>query len=266
MFRINPTIRQTNKYLSEVVEDLSVKHGGVSNEDFESELIAITGIGWKQVKNYKNHPKPGDRLKDNAVVLKFVLKKQKTEKWRNPSLYGAIATLTLTLLTGIYLIATRPRPIEQFVVHQVPPSSHRSDFKETKVYLKLDSKSWTFRLGPFEHSSVPISKFQCTAQLELNGKQCSFQESDRDNAVQATVYLDGGIIRRYSIMTNNEQDVESLLNQLRTMFGNQLSDFPSADKQIDEIELRHGNESVQVTSSDQSTGMRPYIAIVVSLK
>ena len=82
LFRFNPTIRETNQYLSKTVDDLLKKHGGVSDEDFERDLVATTGIGWKQVKNYKNHPKPGERLKDNSIVIKFVRERRKQNTGR----------------------------------------------------------------------------------------------------------------------------------------------------------------------------------------
>lgn len=266
LFRFNPTIREANKYLSETVDILAAKYGGVSNEDFEKELVATTGIGWKQVKNYKNHPKPNERLKDNAVVLKFVLQKRSRDTGRRVRrlfAYGVSVTVVVSL---VYWYATRPREIEQFVVHEVPPSAHTTETKETHVFLKLPSRNWLLRLGPLNQSKFPLDKFVCMDNPGTGTKNCSFNEITSTGNFQAFVLIDGGVVRRYSVLSFDPTEVKNLMEQLSELLGDKIKRFPATDKMIDDINVDMGNESVRLTGSDPKQGARPYLSVVVSLK
>ncbi len=267
LFQLNPTIREANKYLSETVEVLTAKHGGVSSEDFEKELVSITGIGWKQVKNYKNHPKPSERLKDNALVLKFIRQKQSQDKGRKVRRFLIYAVSLIAFVFLIYWYVSKPREIEQFVVHQVPPSAHTTESKETKIFLKLSSKGWLFRLGPTNQSDIPLDKFICSDLQGMNMKNCSYNEVSGVNGLQVAIILDGGIIRRYTIMAFNPDDVHNLMGQLSKLLGDKIRKFPAEDKQIDDITVNLENESIQLMGSHQSQkNMRSYLSVMVSLK
>jgi hypothetical protein len=264
LFRFNPTIRQANKYLTETVEVLSAKHGGVSKEEFEKELVATTGIGWKQVKNYKNHPKPSERLKDNAVVLKYVRQmrnKDTGRKVRN-ALFYSISSIAVMLT--IYWYLSRPREIEQFVVHEVPPSAHNTEVKETRVFLKLSSRNWLFRLGPLNQSSVPLDKFVCADNPGTGTKNCSFNETTAAGSFQAFLLLDGGIVRRYSVLSFDPAEVKTLMGQLSEHLGDKIKRFPATDKLVDDINVDLGNESVRLTGSHPNQRTRLYLSVVVS--
>lgn len=266
LFQLNPTIREANKYLSETVEALTAKHGGVSSEDFEKELVSITGIGWKQVKNYKNHPKPSERLKDNALVLKFIRQKQSQDTGRKIRRFFNYTVPLVAVVLSIYWYVNKPREVEQFIVHQVPPSAHTTEAKETRIFLKVSSKGWLFRLGPTNQSDVPLDKFTCSDLQGMNMKNCSYNEASGVDGLQVVIILDGGIIRRYTIMAFNSDDVHSLMVQLSKLLGDKIEKFPAEDKQIDDVVVDLENESVRLTGSHQKQGTRPYLSVVVSLK
>ncbi len=267
LFQLNPTIREANKYLSETVEVLTAKHGGVSSEDFEKELVSITGIGWKQVKNYKNHPKPSERLKDNALVLKFIRQKQNQDTGRKIRLFFAYTIPLIAVVFSIYWYVSKPREIEQFVIHEVPPSAHTTEAKETRIFLKLPSKSWLFRLGPTNQSDIPLDKFTCSDLQGMGMKNCSYNEASGVDGLQAVIILDGGVIRRYTIMAFNSDDVQSLMGQLSKLLGDKIKKFPAEGKQIDDITVDLENESVRLMGSHSNQkSMRTYLSVVVSLK
>lgn len=265
LFRFNPTIREANKYLNETVAVLSTKYGGVSNEDFEKELVATTGIGWKQVKNYKNHPKPSERLKDNAIVLKYVLQARNKDTGRKVRLSLSYVVSFVAVVGSIYWYVSRPREIEQFVVHEAPPSAHNTEVKETRIFLKLSSRKWLLRLGPLNQSSVPLDKFICADNAGTGTKNCSFNEITSNGNFQAFLLLDGGIIRRYSVMSFDPNDVQALMGQLSELLGDKIKRFPATDKVVDDINVDLGNESVRLTGSHPNHGTRPYLSVVVSL-
>lgn len=262
MFRINPTIREANKYLSETVDALLKKHSGVSNEEFERDLANATGIGWKQVKNYKNHPKPGERLKDNAVVLKFVLGARAKDTSRKIRLFINMGTAVAVTVYAIYWYATKPNKIEQFVIHEVPPNAHKSEVAETRVFLTLASRKWLFRLGPLEHSRVPMDRFTCMDIQGTGTRNCSFREPD----LQATLLMDGDVVRRYSILSYQPEDIAELRKQLVDLLGEQVARFPAAAKPLDELAVTAGAESVQLMATSAGQNMRPMLSVTVSLK
>lgn len=95
----NIRVKEVNKYLSPLIRDLKLKHVKVTNPDFEKELAALTGIGWKQVKNYQNHPNPNQVLNDNSKVRAFVLKKRSLDtSYRLKEILFACVIIVLILI------------------------------------------------------------------------------------------------------------------------------------------------------------------------
>ncbi len=267
LFRFNPTIKEANRYLSKIVDELSQKHGGVSNEDFEKELVESTGIGWKQVKNYKNHPKPSERLKDNSIILKFIRQKQIQDKSRR--VHRFLVYTVPPLVAAVFFIrwySSKPRQVEQFIVHQVPPSVHTTEVKESHIFLKLSSKGWLFRLGSLNQSSIPLDKFNCMDNIGTGTKNCYYNERTSSGNFQAYILLDGGVIRRYTVLSFNPEEVKDLMGQLLKLLGDKINRFPSEDKHIDDVTVELENELVRLTGSYQRQGIRPYLSVVVSLK
>lgn len=262
LFRINPTIRETNKYLSETTEILLKKHGMVSSEEFEKDLVEKTGIGWKQVKNYKNHPKPGDRLKDNAVVLKFVVNARARDTKRKVRRTVTVCIGVIAVAYTTYHFAMIPKKIEQFIVHEAPPKAFSSEVAETRIFLTVPSKDWLFRLGPLEHSRIPINMFTCFDIQGTGTKNCSF----RGPSTEATLILDGNFVRRYSLLSFEPEDISNLKEQLVNLLGEKIDRFPANDKQLDALTIAAGNESINLQATGSNSKMRAMLSVTVSLK
>ena len=81
ILRNPPTVSEVNRYIKPIVEELAAKHQKVTHPDFDQELREITGIGWKQVKNYRNHPNQTLSIQKNSKVLSFVFKSRKQDRW-----------------------------------------------------------------------------------------------------------------------------------------------------------------------------------------
>ncbi len=81
MFNKNRVIvSEVNRYTKPVIEQLLAKYNKVTHPDFDRELREVTGIGWKQIKNYRNHPNPSTSISENSKIKNFILKKRKTDK------------------------------------------------------------------------------------------------------------------------------------------------------------------------------------------
>lgn len=266
LFRFNPTIREANKYLTDVTNALSAKHGGVSNEEFEKELVDTTGIGWKQVKNYKNHPKPSERLKDNSVVLKYITQMREKDTGRKVRRNATGVLVLAGIFGGLYWYGTKPKTVEQFIIHEVPPNNQKTQIAITRIFLKLESKKWLFRLGPIETSKVPIDQFSCFIDAGLGTKSCSFNEVTPAGNMQAFILLDGDIVRRYSIMSFDQKDIQNLMVQLSDLLGERIKGFPAKDKAMDELKVDLESESVNLLGSYPRPGARPYFSVVISLR
>ena len=266
MFRFNPTIRETNKYLDNTVGELLKKHGNVSNPDFEKELIAITGIGWKQVKNYKNHPKPHQRLKDNSVVIKYVRSCRQKDTWRKARLFSLAASGLIAVISISYWYITKPKEVERFVVHEFPPTPPQDiENIETRVFLKVKSKGWLFRLGPVAHSSIEFEKFSCVDQPVTGLKKCSYNEASESGIMQASVLLDGTFIRKFTLMTFDIGDISSLVNQLSDKTDEQIIRLPAGKQDMREQHFKVGKETVNIWMSQSNVGNRESLTVSVSL-
>lgn len=261
LFRFNPTIRETNQYLSKTVDSLLRKHSGVSNEDFERDLVAATGIGWKQVKNYKNHPKPSERLKDNSVVIKYVRGCRKNDRFRKFKIYAA--TVTCLLLIGFlgYKYATTPNTIEAFAVHEVvQPLPPNYDKLETKVFLEVGD--WVLRLGPVKHSKVPLDKFICSKLPGVGLINCSFSVTKPSGFFQVTLLIDHDFIRKYAIMTLDPLEIASLRKQLGNRVDRTIASVES--KPLTQRQFKVSDESVQIMSNPSGPGSRAMLNVSVS--
>lgn len=266
LFQFNPTIRETNKYLDKTVGELITKHGNVSNPDFEKDLIATTGIGWKQVKNYKNHPKPYQRLKDNSVVIKYVRGCRQKDTWRKVRLATFAASSLISVIGISYWYITKPKEVEKFVVHEFPPTPPQDiENIETRVFLKVESKGWLFRLGPVAHSSIDFEKFSCFNQPVTGLKNCSYNETSEAGLLQATVLLDGNLIRKFTLMTFDKNDISSLVDQLSDKTDESILRLPAGKQEMKEQQFRVGTETVNILMTQSNVGDRESLTVSVSL-
>jgi hypothetical protein len=261
LFRFNPTIRETNKYLSKTVDELLKKHSGVSNEDFERDLVSITGIGWKQVKNYKSHPKPSERLKDNSVVIKYIRDCQKRDSARKAR-HVALAVGSLTVI-GIfgYRLATSPNKVEAFAVHEVAqPLPNDYSKAETKVFLEI--RNFVLRLGPVKHSKVPLDKFSCSKLPAVGLTNCSLSETGSAGLFQIVLIMDHDFVRRYSVTSVDSNEIEKLRLQLVDRVDSSLASDDA--KPLSQKQFKVGDESVQVISNPPGPGSRAMLNVTVS--
>ncbi|MBK8201520.1 MAG: hypothetical protein IPK68_04080 [Bdellovibrionales bacterium] len=266
LFRFNPTIRETNKYLSETTDELLKKHGNVSNEEFEKELVAITGIGWKQVKNYKNHPKPSERIKDNSLVIKFVAQCRKKDTGRKVRQIAIVIVASSALVFGAYKYVTTPNKIETFAIHEVgeplPPNYEKI---ETKVFLQIPSKNWVLRLGPFKHSKIPLDKFVCAKLPAIGLTNCSYNENGPNGLFQVTLIMDKEFVRKYSVMTLDPNDIKNLRNQLSARVDSSLARTPSESTgRLNQNQFKVGSETIDVLSTADGRGARSSLTVSVS--
>ena len=109
-------VSEVNKYVKPVVEELKVKFNKTTHPDFDSELRNKIGIGWKQVKNYRNHPNPNKIINENSKVIKFILKERASDKYfllkkylSRLIIFLLIIILTLILYMG-FLNSSKTKP------------------------------------------------------------------------------------------------------------------------------------------------------------
>lgn len=73
-------VSEVNRYTKPVVARLLVKYNKVTHPDFDQELREVTGIGWKQIRNYRNHPNQSSSISENSKIKTFILENRKTDK------------------------------------------------------------------------------------------------------------------------------------------------------------------------------------------
>ncbi|MBL7670757.1 MAG: hypothetical protein JNM39_09740 [Bdellovibrionaceae bacterium] len=261
LFRFNPTIRETNKYLSKTVDELLKKHGGVSNEDFERDIVATTGIGWKQVKNYKNHPKPNERLKDNSVVVKYIRECRAKDIFRRIRFY-ALAFSGIAVVGFIfYRYVTALKTVEAFAVHEVAqPLPPNYDKLETKVFLEV--RDFVLRLGPIKHSKVPLEKFSCSKLPVVGLTNCTFSVTNSSGLFQIVLILDHDFVRRFSVVSVEPSEIEKLREQLGDRVNKEIAAVDP--KPLSQKQFKVGDESVEIISNPAGPGSRAMLNVSVS--
>ena len=260
-----PTFRETARYLDAVLDELKKKHGASSGENFERDLVALTGIGSRQVRTYKNGPNQGQRLKENSLVLKFVLEARKKDTRRKVR----IGVLNLVMFLGIggfigWLIF-KPTPIQSFGIREVRLSPQPTDRPiVSKINLKIAGHPWVLRTGPLKALRLDRGRLSCTYPIGQGFQNCNFIESDSNGSLQFSIILDGEIVKTYTIITTRPTEVESIRRQLRAQFD---SFKPAAQKgtQLHKQEFKVGDEKVNILSSPEGPGWRPAMTVTVSL-
>lgn len=226
--KINPSVRETNKYLKVVIDQLLEKHGKVSNPDFENELAEITGIGWKQVKNYKNHPRPSQRLKDNSKVLSFILQSRGNDKLRKVKL----AFLTIGLIIGgtyvIYFILT-PLLKPKYKVLTLDNSLNMSLPISKEVNYEssfiIPVENWVIALGHIKDSQINLDKFDCQ-KISSTIRSCQYERGQNgvgQDEVTITININNDFITDFTIWGGSTRYATPLFSQLssKKFFSNQ---------------------------------------------
>ena len=155
MFWRHITVREVNKYLSSVVDELTAKHGNVTSTEFEQELENKTGIKWKQVKNYRNHPTPGQVIRPNSKIKTFIYASRRRALIRRLRSRTTLvsALLVVTILAAAYHFGFRERqsvvPILTSAIiekTEVAPLPVNAPYRPGLKFLVPDM-GVTFRLG-----------------------------------------------------------------------------------------------------------------------
>ncbi|MGE4130241.1 MAG: hypothetical protein AB7F86_01315 [Bdellovibrionales bacterium] len=244
------------------MDELQRKHGNVSNEDFERELTEIAGIGYKQVKNYKNHPKPGHRLKDNAVVIKFVRERQRLDTGRKVRRAIVMGLFVIALVGGAYRALTAPRKIESFAIHEVPvPVSEPDRMVESKVFIEVPSTGWLLRLGPIKNTRIPMERFTCDKIVGMQQENCQFVGAN----LQVTIIKDGDLIKRYTILSTAADDAADIERQLLGKAGQPRQPATNAKEPIQSQSYKVGDETVNVMRTEKGPGTIDSISVTVAM-
>jgi hypothetical protein len=229
------SVREANKYLDRVVEELKLKHEKVSHEDFDNDLESITGIRWKQVKNYKNHPKPGQEIQDNSKVKNFIYEQRKKDKVhlakRLGLLLGGVAIL---LFLGIRLLMPR----ESIRIVQIPSSENRPTVTKTILILSINGLG-ELKLGMDKKS---LSDLKCHT-VQVSNSLCTFPIQSKARG-EVTLYFISNSLSRASIST---QDKDFFETQKKFLLKD-LSNFKKSEgfyaKELSTMHFQRGAEKV----------------------
>lgn len=220
LFQFNPTIKETSKYLQETVDQLLKKHGSVSNPDFEKELIETTGIAYKQIKNYKNHPKPNQRIKDNAIVIKFVREKRKQNRLKIYAANGirTVPLIIVAILAWHFWPKSQPVAEKIYVINGTPVESPPQSMppgkeSELRISIRIPKTTWLLRLGEISESKLDEGKFKCVTVLEANQFRCKY-DGDAQTPVSVSYLKEGSIIQQISVSSYNSESVNDLEAQV----------------------------------------------------
>lgn len=252
-FRLNPTVREINRYLSPLIEELTRKHVKVSNPEFEEELKALTGIGWKQVKNYKNHPKPGQRLNDNASINEFVYKARKKDKKRTITINTALILLVIVSLfvcTKIYQIITQERVVILKQPIGVNPAKIAIKDITPTIVLSMPTQGLELKLGSLKNQDVDISTFSCVNTNDTL-KVCQRQIVLEGAVFQTDLHILDGMIKTIMLtcVGENSAYVNDLLASIKAMplLKIQLDQALRETQPITKFDLTKDYEHITVT-------------------
>ena len=234
------SVREANKYLDRVVEELKLKHEKVSHEDFDNDLEAITGIRWKQVKNYKNHPKPGQEIQDNSKVKNFIFEQRKKDK---AHLVKRIGILACAFIILVFVASRIFMPNESVRIVQMKTGETKPQVTKTKIAISVPGISNEIKLGMDKKSlgdlkchTVQVSNSLCALPIEANAKG------------EVTLYFISDSLSRASMST---QDKEFFESQKKILLKD-LIDFKKSEgfyaKELSTVHYQKGMEKVSFTS------------------
>jgi hypothetical protein len=217
LYKKKITIKEVNKYLDIVVEDLKKKHEKVTHEDFDNELESITGIRWKQVKNYKNHPNPGQEIQDNSKIKFFVFEQRKKDKFFKTKQLIILSSLCIGIAFIIYRLL---RPTE--VIKEVNfISNTESIIINPKLTLGIPG------LGDVQLGMAPdsFSGIDCK-NLDLERLLCSKNLPENKGVV--SLFFQRTVLTRLTLTTTDQVIYEKIRDSLK----NELSKFIKKDENL----------------------------------
>ena len=198
-----PTYRETARYLDRVIEDLKKKHGTTNSDEFEKDLVNITGIGLRQVRTYKNSPKPHERLKDNSLVLAFVLAQRKKDIRHKGKLFAIFGSIVCLISFITIWLMSRPTQIETFGIREMNLQPLKTDPTYTsKVYIKIPRNGWLLRVGPLKNSRIDRRKMTCSESIASSFQTCTMSETTVEGILTVTIIVDNELIRTVALILN----------------------------------------------------------------
>ena len=234
------SVREANKYLDRVVEELKLKHEKVSHEDFDNDLEAITGIRWKQVKNYKNHPKPDQEIQDNSKVKTFIYEQRKKDKTHLAKRVGVFA---IGLSICVFILCRLFMSNETVKIVQMKTGETKLKFTTTKLALTIPGLSQDIKLGMDKKS---LTDLRCHS-VQVSNSLCTFP-IDGEVKGELTLYFISDVLSRATLFTHNKNLFESQkVNLLK-----ELIDFKKSEgfyaKELSTAHYQKGMEKVSFTS------------------
>jgi hypothetical protein len=170
------TVREVNRFLKRVVEELRTKHGNVTSPEFERELEERTSIRYKQTKNYFNHPSPSQAIAANAKIKAIIL----AERRKNYPKYGALGSMLLVAVGVGGTLLWKQFQLRTISALGQPETANGTKPPTTpKIILNIDSSIRDLRLGEPTNGfrSIPwnltqnegIIKIYLFSKLDPNG-------------------------------------------------------------------------------------------------
>ena len=234
------SVREANKYLDRAVEELKLKHEKVSHEEFDNDLDAMTGIRWKQVKNYKNHPKPGQEIQDNSKVKTFIYEQRKKDKTHLAKRLGVLAIgLTVCVFVLCRLFMTN----ETVKIIQLKTGETKLKVTTTKLALTIPGLSQDIKLGMDKKS---LTDLRCHS-VQVSNSLCTFPIEGKVKG-EVTLYFISELLSRATISTQNKDLFESQ----KVLLQKELIDFKKSEgfyaKELSTVHYQNGIEKVSFSA------------------
>lgn len=177
IFKVPITVKEVSYHLAKEVDRLLIIHKKVSNPDFEAELVKNTGIGWKQVKNYKNHPKQYQVVSDNAKILEFVEEARSRDKFyklKACCLYLGLLILIMGAGWIGFKLLYNPAPKTYIVVTNKLPAKALSiaEVKFAPTVFEIPETAQKIQLGKIEDSGINLNEFNCNEMESVGSQNC----------------------------------------------------------------------------------------------
>ena len=230
------SVRDANKYLDRVVLELKLKHEKISHEDFDNDLESITGIRWKQVKNYKNHPKPGQEIQDNSKVKQFIFEQRRKDKFHIAKRAGI---LVASLVLGVLVVSNVFSPKESVTIVKVLPSGKVASITNTKIAFSVPELAAKIRLGMDKKS---LGTTNCHT-VQTSDELCAFEFSEKEKG-RISFYLMNDVLLRTTLMTENKKTYDSIYNSLKPVLEGFKQSKGFYVKELETTNYQKGSERI----------------------
>lgn len=269
LFKIPITVKEASKYLDIEVKRLLEIHAKVSNPDFEAELLKTTGIGWKQVKNYKNHPNQFQIIKDNAKVIEFVERSRNLDRWFKVKVASLISLVVLIItlpIGGIWFYLANQVPKTYIVktnITETQTLKFPKTFKVAPLLIHVPNSLIKLQLGPVQNSNINLSDFTCTKLETVNSKNCQITINDKSTIV---LLLSNNVIYQIAYTWGSDPNMPDSIIELKEKIENKYKKIESIDKLYKSEKFENEVENIEMITSKLDDGRLFYLAIIDTLK